>query len=344
MTEGSSPPRRERTNHGVWVIVGLAAVFFAIVAALLIFTGKQPPPQAEPLEELYVIPPSLRLRTAPNLDAPIVANLARGDAVEQLGSEGTWVQVRRRDGTVGWAERSYLETSTDHERRRARAAAIRLLPPLRGEVDRAAPLYAGPGIFYPIIGGLEAGADVTIYTRDHDFYAVDVGGGDIAFAEVDAVDLSGAGAAVFEVAATDEEPAMPQEEPLTETLPEEIPPFPPPPEIEPEPAPVPPREPVRRGIYPGVPAGGTEPIVIDRVVPRYPAAARGNGIEGTVVVRAVVRRNGRVSDVEILKDLPFGLGEAAARAVRQWRFRPATYQGEAIDVYYNVTVNFRLAD
>ena len=36
------------------------------------------------------------------------------------------------------------------------------------------------------------------------------------------------------------------------------------------------------------------------------------------------------------------LREEARRAVSRWRFRPATYRGEPIDVYYTVTVNFRL--
>ena len=45
---------------------------------------------------------------------------------------------------------------------------------------------------------------------------------------------------------------------------------------------------------------------------------------------------------EIIKDLPYGLGDAAREAVSRWRFRPATYRGEPIDVYYTVTVNFRL--
>ena len=34
-------------------------------------------------------------------------------------------------------------------------------------------LYAGPGIFYPIVGELPEGSDVKVFTRDHDFYAID---------------------------------------------------------------------------------------------------------------------------------------------------------------------------
>ena len=70
--------------------------------------------------------------------------------------------------------------------------------------------------------------------------------------------------------------------------------------------------------------------------------ARAMGVAGSVVIRGIVRKDGTIDNVEIIKDLPYGLGEAAREAVQQWRFHPATYQGEPIDVYYTVTVNFRL--
>lgn len=331
------------------ILVVLAAVFFAIVLALLLFGGRSRPPAGDDAETLYVIPSSLRLRSAPSLEAPVLTNLTRGETLTHLETDGSWVKVRRAGGAEGWAERSYLETATDHERRMARSNAIKALPPLLGEVERAVPIYAGPGIFFPIIGELAAGSAVTVYTRNHDFYAVD-SQGEVAYAEVDAIDLSEAGAALFEVAASPESDVIDREPDLTASLPEFQPPdFPRPVEREPEPvepSPAPrPTEPRRSGgVYQSVPPGGTEPVVIDRVVPRYPPAAVSRRIEGTVVVRALVRRNGRVSSVEILRDQPFGLGEAAASAVRRWRFRPGTYQGEPIDVAYNVTVNFRLAD
>jgi periplasmic protein TonB len=117
--------------------------------------------------------------------------------------------------------------------------------------------------------------------------------------------------------------------------------FPPVPPLLPEPvAPMP--APVDQGVYSAVPMGGTQPEEIDRVLPRYPTVARRAGVQGPVVVRGIVRKDGRIDDVEVIKDLPYGLGEAARDAVRRWRFRPATYRGEPIDVYYTVTVNFRL--
>jgi protein TonB len=71
--------------------------------------------------------------------------------------------------------------------------------------------------------------------------------------------------------------------------------------------------------------------------------ARRIGATGAVVVRGIVRRDGTIDEVEVIKNQPYGLGEAAREAVRRWRFRPATYNGEPIDVYYTVTVNFRLS-
>jgi protein TonB len=82
------------------------------------------------------------------------------------------------------------------------------------------------------------------------------------------------------------------------------------------------------------------PIVISRVDPQYPAIARENKIEGIVIVEAIVDREGRVRDVRVLKPLPFGLDQAAVDAVQQWIFKPATYQGQPVDVILNLTVSF----
>ncbi len=88
-----------------------------------------------------------------------------------------------------------------------------------------------------------------------------------------------------------------------------------------------------------VPAGGTLLEELERIVPRYPSDARRGGVAGSVVIRGIVRRDGTIDNVEILKDLPYGMGEAAREAVSRWRFRPATFRGEPIDVYCRVTVN-----
>lgn len=213
-------------------------------------------------------------------------------------------------------------------------AAIRKLPPLRGIVSKQTTLFAGPGIFYPVVGELPSGGNVQVFTRDHDFYAIAVGN-TIAYAEVDAIDVTAGGGAEFAVRPQLDEPPRREPEPEPEeTIPEPGPVV--------ETAPEPPAGDPSRAVYSAVPPGGTQPSVIDRELPRYPPAARNAGIGGTVVLRGIVRRDGSIDTVEVIREPGGHLGEAARRAVRQWRFRPATFHGEPIDVYYTVTVNFNL--
>jgi TonB family protein len=98
----------------------------------------------------------------------------------------------------------------------------------------------------------------------------------------------------------------------------------------------------------GVPAdaGGdvSRPVVIDstRTPPDYPAAAQRAGLEGMVVVKAIIDEQGRVRDVHVLRGLGLGLDEAAVAAVRRWRFHPATRAGKPVKVSYVLSVYFRL--
>jgi protein TonB len=84
------------------------------------------------------------------------------------------------------------------------------------------------------------------------------------------------------------------------------------------------------------------PLVIHRVEPAYTDLARKAKITGVVIVEAVIDRDGNVDKVRVLKNLSMGLGEAAEGAVRQWKFKPGTLNGEPVDVIFNLTVNFTL--
>jgi TonB family protein len=330
-----------RHSRGTFIVIVLGVIFIAILAALIFTTGKKPAVQAStPSETLSVLPMRIRLRTEPTAKAPVVATATSGEKLTVLEDQGAWVRVQDEDGVAGWAERNSLERTSERERRLARYEAIKKLPALSGLVSARTPLYAGPGIFYPLIGELPRETQVKVYTRDHDFYAIDHDGA-IAYADVDAVDVSSAGTRQLEVrtdtaAAPTETTASTPTDTATETTP-----LPAPQPAAPAPTEVP-ASADRSGVYAAVPAGGTQPEEIDRVIPRYPAIARRAGIQGPVVVRGIVRRDGTIDNVEVIKDLPYGLGDAAADAVRRWRFRPAAYRGEPIDVYYTVTVNFRL--
>lgn len=97
-----------------------------------------------------------------------------------------------------------------------------------------------------------------------------------------------------------------------------------------------------RDVFTAVPHGGTQPVEIHRPAPQYPPSAQRAGVQGIVVLRGIVRADGTIRSVEVMRSLERTLDEAALRAVRQWRFRPAMYLGKPIDVQYTVTVRFRL--
>ena len=56
----------------------------------------------------------------------------------------------------------------------------------------------------------------------------------------------------------------------------------------------------------------------------------------------VIRRDGSVGDVTILRGLGAGLDQRAVNAVKQWRFSPARRKGEPVDVIVEVAVEFTL--
>jgi TonB family protein len=89
-------------------------------------------------------------------------------------------------------------------------------------------------------------------------------------------------------------------------------------------------------------AGIAAPRVLREVKAEYTEDARRAGITGEVVLEIVVRRDGAVGDVRLLKGLGGGLNDRAIQAVRQWRFAPATRQGVAVDVVVEVAVDFKL--
>jgi TonB family protein len=338
---------KTRHTRGLFVVILLGLVFFTLLALIILKSGGRAPEEAPRQKEtLTVLPLRIRIRTEPHARAAVVATAQNGEKLQMLEDRGAWVRVQTSDGLEGWAERANLERTAERERRVARYEAIRKLPPLTGVVTERAPLYAGPGIFYPLIGELAAATNVRVFTRDHDFYAVDHGGA-VAYAEVDTIDVSASGRQL-DVATTSVEPETPPTETAAATDTTQVAQAEPPPAVDPEPAPEqqPQPEPERSAsasqVYAAVPPGGTQPQEVDRVVPTYSPMARRANVSGSVVVRGIVRRDGTMDNVEVIKDLGYGLGESVRSAVTRWRFRPATYGGEPIDVYYTVTVNFRM--
>lgn len=79
--------------------------------------------------------------------------------------------------------------------------------------------------------------------------------------------------------------------------------------------------------------------------PSYPPLARRLGIEGTVVVRALVDRPGQPAEVTVWRSSGESvLDRSALAAVRGWRFRPMTHGGAAIAAWVEIPITFSIAN
>ena len=88
--------------------------------------------------------------------------------------------------------------------------------------------------------------------------------------------------------------------------------------------------------------GVSAPVVIFRVEPVYAEDARKVKHQGIVVLWAIVRKDGSLEILKLVRGLGLGLDESAITALKQWRFRPGMKDGVPVDVALNVEVSFTL--
>jgi TonB family protein len=100
-------------------------------------------------------------------------------------------------------------------------------------------------------------------------------------------------------------------------------------------APVAAQEPVRVG------GDIKEPRRITSVAPVYPAIAQQAGVQGIVIIEAVIGTDGGVQSARVLRPVPL-LDQAALDAVTQWRYTPTLLNGQPVPVIMTVTVTFSL--
>lgn len=79
-----------------------------------------------------------------------------------------------------------------------------------------------------------------------------------------------------------------------------------------------------------------------KAVPDYPAAARREGIEGTVVLSIVIDEQGRVVRATVVQGLGHGLDEAAVAAAKATLWHPATVAGRPVQSTRRFDVRFTL--
>jgi protein TonB len=83
------------------------------------------------------------------------------------------------------------------------------------------------------------------------------------------------------------------------------------------------------------------PVALFKPAPPYPQVLIKTKMPATVVVRCVIDKNGHVRDPQVVlaaRMSPFN--EAVLNAVKQWRFTPGSLNGEAVETYLSLTVNF----
>ena len=85
------------------------------------------------------------------------------------------------------------------------------------------------------------------------------------------------------------------------------------------------------------------PLLLSRVMPDYPRQARLRGVEGLVLLEAILDLEGQIEgDIKVLQSIP-SLDQAAVDALRRWRFRPARdHENQPVRVILEVPVRFVL--
>ncbi len=87
--------------------------------------------------------------------------------------------------------------------------------------------------------------------------------------------------------------------------------------------------------------GVAQGFLVQEVKPAYPPLARQARIQGSVMLQAIIGKDGRIENLRVITGHPM-LAPAAIEAVKQWRYRPYTLNREPVEVETEITVNFVL--
>ena len=267
---------------------------------------------------------------------PVTIREAKGDAVRVTGPGGD-----------AWVSAGSFERLADREAREARAEAVKGFAAQPGRAVEPCPILLAPDYGAARWGTLEDGDDVAVILADHDFFGVRLAGNMLAFVPARAIRLLPSAVA-----------AAPGSPPGRGVLPEIQSLGVPDRETQPTPhAPPPPGEIPAAGFAPAappapggapaapltaLPEGSELPVLVTRVDPQYPEAARHMKLGGDVVLRVVVEANGSIGRIETVTGAPFGMTEAATDAVRRWTYRPARVNGQPVAVWKVIRVRFAL--
>jgi TonB family protein len=94
---------------------------------------------------------------------------------------------------------------------------------------------------------------------------------------------------------------------------------------------------------PGVSMVDEKPVVLSGSAPRYPAEMLKHGIKGEALMSFVVTKEGEVRDIRVLKATDTSFAVVASEAVQQWRYRPATHNGQPVECRVHAPLRFVIA-
>jgi periplasmic protein TonB len=86
----------------------------------------------------------------------------------------------------------------------------------------------------------------------------------------------------------------------------------------------------------------TASIVTHSVRPGYPTLARQMKVQGSVILQALIGRDGLIQELQVVSGPPI-LATAAREAVKQWHFKPHYEGSEAVETQAKITVNFTIS-
>jgi protein TonB len=82
--------------------------------------------------------------------------------------------------------------------------------------------------------------------------------------------------------------------------------------------------------------------ILSQTQPQYPLLARQMHLQGEVVLHAIIGKDGRVSELEVISGHPL-LAKAALEAVKSWRYQPTRLDGRPVEIDTTITVDFFLS-
>jgi TonB family protein len=84
------------------------------------------------------------------------------------------------------------------------------------------------------------------------------------------------------------------------------------------------------------------PVLLSKIEPEYSEEARVAKYDGSVLLSVEVGVDGIIRNIRVMRGLGLGLDQKAVEAVRQWKFKPGTENGQPVTVAAHIEVNFRL--